>query len=476
MNAFVLAARNLRRNGRRSLITLLALVIGTMAILLLGGYARDITFGLQTIYVQHTGHLQLVKAGYNDFGRGNPAAYGISRSDDILQLLRDDPVLAPMLTVATPMLQFGGIGANAGHATSIPVAVQGVVAKDLGRLLEWNSYDVPIPASPHGLDNTAPDAALIGMGVARILQMCDALGVAGCPEPPPVERDDSAADTPDELAALSAGDAAQDTTHDAAMAPGASASASSAAQLDVLTASTGSAPNIARLGVARAVKQGMQAADDSFVGMHLAQAQKLVFGQGDPKVTTLVMQFQHTAQIDAARERLEQLLAGPLRDAGLEIRDVFELNPPYRQTIDMVVALFVFVATLMAVIVLFTVSNTMSMAIMERTVEIGTLRAIGIQRPGVLRMFVAEGGLLGMTGWVLGAILALGIALLLERSGIPWSPPGMAIEIPVTARFWNAPELVVFSSVGIVVLSMASAWLPSRRASRMNVVDALRHV
>jgi putative ABC transport system permease protein len=52
----------------------------------------------------------------------------------------------------------------------------------------------------------------------------------------------------------------------------------------------------------------------------------------------------------------------------------------------------------------------------------------------------------------------------------------MAIEIPVTARFWNAPLLIVLTGLGMALVSILSAWLPARRAAHMNIVDALRHV
>ncbi|HIH2672159.1 TPA: ABC transporter permease, partial [Burkholderia cenocepacia] len=59
MSTWVLAFRNLLRNRRRSSTTLLAMVVGLTAILLFGGYARDINYGLQTSYVRQGGHLQI---------------------------------------------------------------------------------------------------------------------------------------------------------------------------------------------------------------------------------------------------------------------------------------------------------------------------------------------------------------------------------------------------------------------------------
>ncbi len=53
------------------------MVLGLVAILLFGGFIRDITYQLQSDYVQRTGHLQIQRKGYFLYGSGNPALYGI---------------------------------------------------------------------------------------------------------------------------------------------------------------------------------------------------------------------------------------------------------------------------------------------------------------------------------------------------------------------------------------------------------------
>ena len=59
MRLLSLALRNLLRNRRRSLATVLAMVIGSVSILLFGGYVQNIVDGMQTDYVRDGGHLQL---------------------------------------------------------------------------------------------------------------------------------------------------------------------------------------------------------------------------------------------------------------------------------------------------------------------------------------------------------------------------------------------------------------------------------
>ena len=107
-----------------------------------------------------------------------------------------------------------------------------------------------------------------------------------------------------------------------------------------------------------------------------------------------------------ARQRLAELLRLDFPNEPLAIFDYETLNPFYGQTLAMFAAIFGFISVLMGAIVLFTVSNTMSMAVVERTAEIGTLRAIGIRRGGIRAMFVSEGLLLGCFGAVLGIALS----------------------------------------------------------------------
>ena len=109
---FALAWRNLLRNRRRSLTTLLAMMLGLTTVLLFGGYIRDINYAMQTDFVKLTGHLQVQHRDYFRFGSGNPAAYGVKDYRRLLDTARADPVLAPMLVVATPTLQFGAIAGN----------------------------------------------------------------------------------------------------------------------------------------------------------------------------------------------------------------------------------------------------------------------------------------------------------------------------------------------------------------------------
>ena len=164
------------------------------------------------------------------------------------------------------------------------------------------------------------------------------------------------------------------------------------------------------------------------------------------------------------------------KDAPLAVFDYETLNPYYGQALAMFASIFGFISVLIGGIVLFTVSNTMSMAVMERTVEIGTLRAIGLRQTGIKAMFLTEGIVLGCFGAVLGIGAALGFAWGINHLGLTWVAPGRIEPSPLAVSLSNEHGLMLVSAIGLVIVAALSAILPASRAARMNIVDALRHV
>lgn len=463
MNTVHLAVRNLLRNRRRSVATLAAMVTGVCATLLFGGYAANVVLALQTGYVQLHGHLQIQRQGYQDFGSANPDAYSIRNYEHLAQVLRDDPELAPLLTVVTPKLVLGGIAGQFAAGLSTQVVAVAVVPEDQARLRAWDDYGGLNYAEPVPLLNTPHDALVLGTGVARKLQLCAALGVRHCPQDSAATAPQGLA-TPADLASLA----------DLAPAPGPATSTRSA-RVELLVASARGAPNVGALNAVAAQNWGLKEIDDSYVLMHLAQAQRLVFGSGPPQVSALQLQLHHTADVAQATRRIRVLLAQHDAGQALEVVDYETLAPIYRQTIEFFDSVFGFIATLIAVIVLFTVGNTMGMAVVERTLEIGTLRAIGLRQRGIRQLFVWEGVLLGVAGAVLGTAVAMALAYGINHSGLRWAPPGYIAAYPVSVRVWGAWPMLAGCASALVLAAAFSAWWPARRAAATSVVEALRH-
>ncbi|MES2325424.1 MAG: FtsX-like permease family protein [Pseudomonadota bacterium] len=461
MNTLPLALRNLMRNRRRSSATLLAMGIGLSAILIFGGYSRNVILSMQTAKVQYHGHLQVQHKNYFLYGSGDPAAFGIPDYQRIVERIKRDPELQPMLSVVTPKLQLTGIAGNFSAGVSRNVIATGMLIEDQNKMLLWNDYGNS-SAHPLALMGTAGDAVVIGTGVARVLQLCEQLKVTGC-EASTAAAPAPGTQLPDDIAALSASEKP-------------AAAAVGETRVEMLVANTHGAPNVASLNVVKAENQGLKEFDDVFVAMHLPQAQRLIYGNGPPQVTAIMIQLRHTSQMPAASARLNQLLATEFKDLPLEIQDYETLNPIYGQTIGFFGSVFNFIAALIGVIVLFTIGNTMSMAVVERTIEIGTLRAMGLRRSKIRQLFMCEGVLLGVLGTALGVLAALAIAFLINHSGMSWVPPGYVDAYPVIVRIWGELPLLFGSAIGLMLLTVFSGWWPAKRASQALIVDSLRHV
>lgn len=466
MRTFSLALRNLLRNRRRSLTTLLAMVVGLTAILLFGGYRSNITYGIESGVIQGSGHMQIQRHNYYLEGGDNPTAYGIADYQRIIDVVKQDPVLAPMLNMVTPTLQLGGLAGNFAAGVSRSVLAVGVIPGQRSQMEKWNDYGMISNIKPLLLNGTSEDSVVIGEGVARKLKLCKALQISNCVQTEmPVSTEGTAA--PSDIAALS--DLEQENS-----------AQEQGTRIEMLAATSHGAPNVASLSVVAARNMGIKALDDVYMAMHLSQAQKLIYGSSAdssaPQVTAIQVQLHHTNQMPAAKARLQELVATQFKNQPLDILDFDTLNPMYGQTVQFMNSMFGFIATLIAVIVLFTIGNTMSTAVVERTVEIGTLRAMGLRRSGLRTLFVCEGILLGLFGAIVGVLCALAIAYLINHSGLTWTPPGYSYAYLILVRVWQDPALLAGSVIGLIIVTLISAWWPANRASKMMIVDALRHV
>ena len=462
MMTLSLAVRNLLRNRRRSLATLLAMAIGSTSILLFGGYSNNINYTMHTAYVQKGGHLQIQHRDFYLYGSGNPIAYGIVDYEKILHAIQDDEVLRNIVLVATPTLQFGGIAGNYTAGVSRTVIGNGFVAKDINLMRRWNDFDLRTGTPSFALEGAPADASIVGTGVARVLQLCDALNMPRCAKPEIVQKSEGMA-IPDDLAQLSLQEAPAMTTV-------------SSSRIELLASNARGTPNVVSLQVIRAEAQGFKELDEVYVMMHLVQAQQLIYGKSPPKITSIILQLRHSDQMTVALSRLAPILTRFASFQPLAVLDFRTLNPFYVQTIQMFDTIFGFIFALIGAIILFTVGNTMNTAVVERTVEIGTLRAMGVRRAGIRHLFVTEGMLLGLCGALLGVVLALALSAIVNHMGLTWSPPGTVEPLPLTLRVWGETSMIAGTTFGLFLISILSAWWPAYRAAQLDVVVALRHV
>jgi len=116
------------------------------------------------------------------------------------------------------------------------------------------------------------------------------------------------------------------------------------------------------------------------------------------------------------------------------------------------------------IVSLFGMVNTLVLAVYERTRELGMLRAVGMTRRQARRMIRHESVITALIGAAMGIPLGVFLAALITQA---LSKYGVTLQLPVT-------ELIAFTVVAIVA-GILAAIIPARRASRLNVLNALQY-
>ena len=115
------------------------------------------------------------------------------------------------------------------------------------------------------------------------------------------------------------------------------------------------------------------------------------------------------------------------------------------------------------------IANTMFMSIMERTRQIGILKALGTTNFEVLKLFLAESAIIGFMGGLVGVLMGIIASGVMSSMGLQMMGPGGSFNAIVT------PELVLFALAFSVVIGIVSGLIPARRASKLQPTVALRY-
>lgn len=419
MKFLAMAARGLTRNRRRSLTTMMAIALGFAAIALFAGYTHNVYDGLslQAVHGELLGHLTLSREGMSREGKLNPERYLLSGNDigTINALLADEPGLR----LITPRLALSGIVSN-GRASTIFVA-EGLDPEAV-RLLQGD-FDSGLAQALAGGGEGAGGGAPAYQNAAAL-----AAGLAG-------------------LLHLQAGD-----------------------QAALLTNTLQGQANAADITVAKVYDTGNAATNDLFAFLPLELTRSLYdAGQVADRLTILLDDISLT-------ESVRSTLHKRLTEAGfsMEIKSWNELSAFYTQVRDLFDMIFGFIFSIVLTVALMSVANSMAMTVTERTREIGTLRAIGLRRGGVVRLFMVEALLLTLLGCLAGLLLTLAVRAGINAADISYIPPNSTSPVSLLVDF-DTPRILVTALLMVAVGALA-AWLPARRAARQPIIAALGHV
>jgi putative ABC transport system permease protein len=158
----------------------------------------------------------------------------------------------------------------------------------------------------------------------------------------------------------------------------------------------------------------------------------------------------------------------------VEIETWQELSSFYTQVHGMFDMIFGFIFLIVLTVVVMSVANSMGMTVVERTREIGTLRAIGLKRRGVVLLFTTESMLLTLLGCAVGLLLTLGVRWGINAANVSYIPPNSVSPVPLLVDLDRNRILFTFVLMGVV--GTLAAFLPARRAAKKAIIDALGHV
>ncbi len=217
-----------------------------------------------------------------------------------------------------------------------------------------------------------------------------------------------------------------------------------------------------------AISTGIREIDNRFVRMNLKHAQELMYTEG---VTRLVVLLNDTAQTDTVMALLQAEFAD--KGLALELRSWSDLADYYHEVVNLFDGIFTVVQFIVLSIVLLGIVNTMVMAVMERTPEIGAIRAMGATRFEIISLFVSEAFILGLIGSVLGVVFSILLAQGITASEIMMpTPPGSSQTYPI--RIFTGSDLLVKNALFGLVIAVISSIYPAVKASRMVITQALR--
>ncbi len=404
MKWLLFAFKNVLRNRRRSLITIIITAIGSSAILIGGGFALFTYEGLKEGATQGSGHLVIAHKEYYSGVEENAMQYGLSDWQDLKQRMEQDEHVKRVL----PRIQLSGLVSN-GDRTNIFIA-QAVDPEGEAKTREIVVDKGEWLSSKQAENEDAQ--VLLGKDLARNMK----------------------ADIGTSLTLLS-------TTADGAL-------------------------NGIDVTVHGIFSTGVPDMDERMLFITIPTAQALMDSQ---KVSTLHAYLDNTDGTDIVAEKFH------LQFPDNALKKWEELAFYYVGVVNLYNRLFGVLGLIIIIIVFFSVSNTMSMVVRERTREIGTLAAMGTLPREILRNFVLEALVIGIVGSVIGMAVAGGLIVFLENAGIMMPPPpGRNVGYPLLVYF--SGQLFLMTTIILIMVCVISALLAARKGIRQPIVEALAHV
>lgn len=209
--------------------------------------------------------------------------------------------------------------------------------------------------------------------------------------------------------------------------------------------------------------------DDSQVLITLDDAREIF---GEPKeIAYIFVKVQKGADVAEVAERIKKELAKEREvEEGEEdfiVQTMNDLMESFSNIFNMVVAVLIGIAAISLVVGGIGIMNTMYTSVLERTREIGILKAIGARNSQIMWLFLIESGILGMVGGIIGVVIGISVAKLVEFAAAQLGYGILKVSF--------SPLLIIGSLFFSFAVGALSGTMPARQASKLKPVEALRY-
>lgn len=413
---FRISSQNVFRNKRRTILTLMILALGSTGLMVVSGFFEGIHDSFREQYIHsQTGHLTVNTAGYYAKGVSAPLDYLMQNRVEVQKAVESNP----HVLYSVPLLKFGGMTST--DKTNVAVLAIGVDATGEQRMsvhkYSKQAHAAGSIAEGQPLDPNDPYGVILGKGLMQ------ALG-------------------------LKVGD-----------------------RFNFITTRQAGALDGAEFQVRGVFQTILKEFDDRGLKMNLATAQKIL--GVDEQVHSLLVVLDETANTDLALGQLNQTIRnGKL---GAEIVTWLEQGHMYRHGSALFNKIEATVQLIIAIVFIFSIANTINMAIFERMREFGTMMAIGNSRVSVFFVIFTEAAIIGALGALLGIAVGTGVAHAISSIGVEMPPlPGSTIGYMALILVNPLIALKVFLLA--LFSTLIAAVLPAWRASHLEIVHALGYV
>ncbi|CAN5654155.1 ABC transporter permease [soil metagenome] len=199
---------------------------------------------------------------------------------------------------------------------------------------------------------------------------------------------------------------------------------------------------------------------NDFLGTHVISLTTLTANGGSNRDNFVYVALENGADAAAVGSALDAKVAA---FPNVELKDQTEFKDEQRNQINQLLSLIYALLVLAVIIAVLGIVNTLALSVIERTREIGLLRAVGMSRRQLRRMIRRESVVISLFGALLGLTLGIAFGIALQRvlaaEGID------VLSIPV-------PSLIVFLLLAGLIGVLAALW-PARRAARLDVLRAV---